>query len=357
MAKDEFYAALGQVNAAQSYVDVFPVADERSITHTYRTIMRHVHPDVVEAAYRDVATQVVAVLGEHYQRALAAAKNGSYGSCLSDLVFETAKRRYVVDQKISRWVDMTVCYQATSQTGEAAFIKLASSRRDNDLLAVEAEALETFWSGDPKRAMFFPKLIESFGVIDGSRRLRANAIEWCEGFVNLEQVAQAYPKGVDPLDATWMWRRMLWALDYAHSVGYVHGATLPQNVMIHPEMHGLILTDWCYATKQRSGKYQPQVAIVGRQKDWYTKELLAKHAVTPRDDIVLAGRTAVYLLGGDPIAALLPPQVPLAMQHYFKDVVLGNRYHAVAEAAIDFEELLQALGRPFYPRAFRPFHL
>ena len=45
-----------------------------------------------------------------------------------------------------------------------------------------------------------------------------------------------------------MWRRLLTALGWAHRARLVHGAVFPEHVLIHPELHGLVLVDWCYAT-------------------------------------------------------------------------------------------------------------
>ena len=62
--------------------------------------------------------------------------------------------------------------------------------------------------------------------------------------VNLGDIASG---GVDPRDAAWMWRRLLVALGFAHRAGVLHGAVLPEHVLIHPGEHGLVLVDWCYS--------------------------------------------------------------------------------------------------------------
>ena len=53
----------------------------------------------------------------------------------------------------------------------------------------------------------------------------------------------AYPDGVDPRDVAWMWRRLLVALGLAHRAGVVHGAVLPEHVLISRPS-----TAWCWST-------------------------------------------------------------------------------------------------------------
>lgn len=360
MTNDEFFRVATQLQAARGHREVFPDSDASRIKSTYRSLARHIHPDVVDASLRDTATELFARLTSFYDQARQPASNASGSTPTAPPTFTTPKATHTLRRAITEWCDMTTCHQATTVMGAAThqtFVKLARQQTDNDLLATEANALQQLWSGDPKRAMFFPKLIESFGVRTPTQRVRANALEWLDGFVNLEQVRAAYPNGVDALDMAWMWRRILWALDYAHGKQVVHGALLPQNILIHPDQHGVVLADWCYSSSMRGTAYQPLTAIVARQRDWYPSEALAKQPVLPSLDIVLAARSMVYLMNGNPVTGTLPATVPTAMRDYFATVVRYNTLLVkdAATAAILFDELLVRLGHPFHPRAFRPF--
>jgi len=362
MAIDEYYRVSVLVRAATSYLDVFTSSDAHDIKATYRSLVRHVHPDVVDVAWRDEATELTSRLASYHRQAVEASRTGTFGSVRSDLVFQTRHAVHTADRRLTDWCDVASCYESRSQVSgveQPSLIKIAQTRIDNDLFAAEANALELLWAGDPARAMFFPKLIESFGIVAGKDRLRANAIEWCNGFVNLEQVRAVYPDGVDPLDMAWMWRRVLWALDYAHGLGLVHGAPLPQNILIHPGMHGVVLADWCYSQKRRGNSYPPLRAIVGTQKGWYPADVLTKAPYEPWHDIQLAARTMVQLMGGDPVTGKLPKKVPARMSGYFGSIISGtaSRANEVAPIATEFDELLQRLGPPYYPRVFRPFSL
>ena len=80
------------------------------------------------------------------------------------------------------------------------------------------------------------------------------------------------------------------ALGWAHRAGVVHGAVLPEHVLIHPGEHGLVLVDWCYSrrrpaqTAARAGRPAPRR---------YPPEVPAAARPPPATDIYLAtGRCA-----------------------------------------------------------------
>lgn len=362
MPNDEFYRVATQLQTAVGYRDVFTENDSVKMKTIYRSLARIVHPDRVDVSRRDIAAELFAKLESFYREAQGSRNRVSTSQTPTRTGFTTTNRQFSVTKRETEWCDLATCYRtiATSATGsQESFVKLARQRIDNDLLAAEANALEQIWSGDPKRAMFFPKLIETFGVRTPTQQVRANALEWLDGFVNLERVRAAYPGGVDPLDMAWMWRRILWALDYAHGKHLVHGAVFPQNILIHPTQHGVVIADWCYSSRKRGTTYLPLKAIIADRRDWYPIEVLAKQPAIPSLDIVLAARSMVYLMNGNPITGELNIAVPAEMRTYFEKAVQFNTPMTkdAATSAIQFDELLVRLGRPFHPRVFRPFSL
>ncbi len=366
MTSESYYKVLAEVTAARCYADVFAPttgdADARlkQLKKAYRTRVVHVHPDRVDPWDRDVATDAFNRLTDLYNQATEAVSSGARSTARHDGVFTTGTARHVLGVQVDEWADMATCYRATSTVSGRAlnsFVKIARVPIDNDLIGNEASVLtELFDGGDPKRTVYFPKLIDTFGVEIDGKRLRSNAFERLDGFINLEEVHRSRPGGLDPLDAAWMWRRLLWALDYVHDKGIVHGAVLPQNVMILPARHGLVLVDWAYSARKRGATYPALKAIVGARRDWYPKEVLNKTGVTPATDVAMAAQTFIYLMGGDPKDGSLPSAVPAEMCLYFKQLA-ANGSVDVASAAIRFDDLLKDLGKPYYPRAFRPFIL
>ncbi len=158
----------------------------------------------------------------------------------------------------------------------------------------------------------------------------------------------------------WMWRRLLFVLGYVHRRGIVHGAVLPAHVMILPAQHGLVLVDWCYSSiaSDDSNGNPPIKAIVEAYRGWYPEEVLKKQVPGPATDIAMATRCVVQLMGGDPLTGNLPDRVPVPFRAFFKGC-LAVRQAARPDDAWgllhEFDELLEHLGPPYFPRRFRPF--
>lgn len=368
MATDDFYRVVSMVNGAKVFSDIFVVGSGGAaiglsdIKRTYREAVRHVHPDRLAASDKDAGSEAFQMLTEYYQQAIHFAQTGNATAAKTVPVFESRAAKHTVRSRLATDCDATTCFRTDSVKAGAkveTLLKVSMAPVDNDLLAAEAEVLRKLRaSGDPKRWIFYPELVDTFAIQDKTMRLRANAIVWLDNFVNLETVKRAYLAGIEPLDAAWMWRRLLWTLDDVHQKGVIHGAVLPQNVMIWPEKHGLVLVDWCYSTQKTGDSYQPIKAVVGRQRGWYPEEVLAKKRPTPATDLVMAARTMVYTMGGDPATGQLPGGVHRQLQAYFLEFAgVGAKPQGAIPLLAQFDETLEQMGAPYFPRKFRPFKL
>jgi serine/threonine protein kinase len=141
-----------------------------------------------------------------------------------------------------------------------------------------------------------------------------------------------------------MWRRLLVALGHAHRCGVVHGAVLPEHVLIEPAEHGLTLVDWCYSTAP-GGKVP---ALVERYRDWYPPEVPAGQPVGPGTDIYLAGECMRRLMGRRAHPRLLAFARGCALPQ------LRRRPSDAWRLLGEFDELIEEL---YGPRKFRPFAL
>ena len=212
---------------------------------------------------------------------------------------------------------------------------------DNDLMAAEAWALRKLWAdGDPQHRAYAPKLIESFTHEDTDRvRRTANVLQRLDGFVPIADIGRR----VDPRDAAWMWRRLLVALGWAHRAGVVHGAVLPSHILIHPQEHGLVLIDWCYAVAP--GSRIP--ALVSKYRDLYPPEVTAREGASAATDIYLATQSMIRLID----------RPPAALQRFADGCCLARprmRPDDAWQLLAEFDELLEDL---YGPRTFRPFHI
>ncbi|MBX6767347.1 MAG: hypothetical protein IRY90_09385 [Actinomadura rubrobrunea] len=230
-------------------------------------------------------------------------------------------------------------------------LKMPRDPRDSDLIEREAVALRRLSEdGDPRFLPYVPRLVESFRHRDagtGAER-RVNALSKLDGFYSLAEIRDAYPEGVDPRDAAWMWRRLLVALGFAHRAGVVHGAVLPEHVLIHPELHGLVLVDWCYSVSvgDPDGFDGHVPAMVDRYADWYPPEVPARRRPGPATDIHMATGCMTHLMGD---------RAPEPMRRFARGCRLPARERRPGDAWRLLAELDELLERLYGPRRFRPF--
>ncbi|MFN8568171.1 MAG: hypothetical protein U0Z44_11800 [Kouleothrix sp.] len=225
-----FDELIDQLGRAQAPAEVFgplaaPMAD--ALKQRYRVLVRLAHPDrnpsraaEANAACRD--------LNHWYAAAQQQIAAGTYGVA-PRIIITSGPRRYV---GYAAPLAGNLCDLYPAELGDdQVLLKVARSAHDNDLLQAEARALheiERGLAGQRVRA-HFPTLIEHVLISDaaGARR-QVNVLRAEAGVVSLAEVIRAYPRGLDPADAAWMFNRVLAALGAAHSLGLVHGADAPR---------------------------------------------------------------------------------------------------------------------------------
>ncbi|REK88217.1 molecular chaperone DnaJ [Streptomyces inhibens] len=329
-------AARTALAAARRPADLFP-ADDSEAAGTYRRLARLLHPDTAPAAERPDAEVEFTRLGTLWQQRTAAAHP----------TLTTRRRTYTLGATTATG-DLAVLRAATYEqdgTRHDALLKIPRTAGDNDLLEREAQALNRLARhGERRHRGYAPRLLESFRhrAPDTGIERRVNALVPLAGFHSLAEVHAAYPDGLDPRDAAWMWRRLLVALGWAHRAGRVHGAVLPEHVLIHPELHGLVLVDWCYSTPL--GDRVP--ALVERHRDAYPPEVTGRCPATEATDIHLASRT---------MAAVMGERTPQPMRAFLRGCTLRAQARRPHDAWRLLAELDQLLDDLYGPRTFRPF--
>lgn len=364
----ECEAIADQVLNADGYADIFGSPEHSGVTaddiqRTYRRLSRLVHPDICASTDPTKATEAFRRLTALRDRAHAALTKSPSTSGTRVSMRSRQYRHDIGDLLVKGAVGRI--YEATSSlagsdTEQASVLKIATSPRDNDLLEQERRALKILRGGtDDTFHPYIPALLDSFRHRDDGNAHTANVISRLDGFYTLEDVRRIYSRGVHPLDMAWMWRRLLVAVGYAHQSGIVHGAVLPDNVMVHPELHGLVLIDWCYSREvDEHGAIAPVKLVQPAYRHWYPNEVTAKQPPDPSTDIYLAARTTVYLLGGDAANKTMPTTVPRNIRAFLRGCMLENQRKRPQDAwglLNEFDELLERLGEPYYPRRFRTF--
>ncbi|MBT2209552.1 MULTISPECIES: molecular chaperone DnaJ [Actinomadura] len=333
----ELDEALALLDRARVPADLFG-DDAAEAARRYRRLARLLHPDATRGRTRAAFIRLTALWRAH---------TGADAS-----VITTRRHSYRVTGDPVRG-DLAQLY-AAEPDGARVLLKMPRDPRDGDLLEREAVALRQLpKDGDGRFLPYVPRLVESFRHRDeasGAQR-QVNALAALEGFHTLAEVRRAFPGGLDPRDAAWMWRRLLVGLGFAHRAGVLHGAVLPDHVMIHPAEHGLVLVDWCYSVPGCYAGTDPSgrvPAMVDRYADWYPPEVPARGTASPATDIFMATRCVTELMGD---------RAPKAMRAFARGCLLPAQRRRPSDAWRLLEELDELLERLYGPRRFRPFHL
>ncbi|MGK5558284.1 molecular chaperone DnaJ [Actinomadura kijaniata] len=330
--------ALARLGRARTPADLFGT-DAAEAARTYRRLARLVHPDATGGRTGDAFARLTA-LWRSYRRA-------------DPVTITTRRGAYQLDdRRVSG--DLADLFRARDARDDTVMIKIPRDPHDSDLLEREAVALRQLPAdGDGKYLAYVPRLLESFRHRDpatGARR-HANVIGALEGFHSLAEVKAAYPGGLDPRDAAWMWRRLLVGLGFAHRAGVLHGAVLPEHVLIHPGKHGLVLVDWCYSVPGCYAHTDPSgrvPALVDRYADHYPPEVPAREPASPATDVYMATRCMTDLMGD---------RAPKALRSFARGCLLPSQRRRPGDAWRLLAELDEILERLYGPRRFRPFHL
>ncbi|WP_017600298.1 J domain-containing protein, partial [Nocardiopsis lucentensis] len=273
-------------------------------TAEYRRLARLVHPDRAPAGRSAEAAVAFTRLTEGWSRYRDLVE-GDLG--LADLTLATRAHTYHVRRgsgPLARG-DVADLHEVRYKDGGAwheAVLKLPRSHRDNDLLMAETTALRRLREeGHERYRAFHPELVEQIRHRDAATGVerRGNVLRRLRGFHSLADVRRAYPDGIDPRDAAWMWRRLLVAVGDASRAGVVHGAVVPEHVLIHPELHGLVLIDWCYSVTFHAARTAPHIpAMVAHRKDLYPPEVIDRKPAVPTTDVFMATRCVEYVTAG-----------------------------------------------------------
>ncbi|MGW9346703.1 molecular chaperone DnaJ [Nocardiopsis flavescens] len=313
-------------------------------TAAHRGLARLLHPDT-PAGDAGLFTRLTG-MWTRYREAV----QGRIG--FDDHVVVTSSRSYHVGPSPLASGDVADLYPVRYRDGDwrDAVLKVPRAPRDNDLMQAEATALGRIREKGPREARaFFPRLLESIRHRDAATGVerRANALDRLEGFHSLADVRRAYPDGIDPRDAAWMWRRLLVALDAASRAGVVHGAVVPEHVLIHPGEHGLVLVDWCYSVTAHAARTAPHIpAMVPHRKDFYPPEVAERRPASVRTDIYMATRCVEYVTAG---------RLPRELRSFARGCTLPAADQRPSDGFTLLIELDEALERLYGPRRFRPF--
>lgn len=306
---------------------------------------KHTDPDA-----KALARDAFSLLTVWIEEARVKLEAGTYGDGTrvkkaEPVVISTKDQSYTIVDGSLRAGAVCDLFLATNKDDKKVVLKLARSKKDNDLLATEVKHLKKLRDGDQK--FYMPYLSNSFALEDGRQ---VNVLAYRD-WPSAQDAIEAYPDGIDPRDVVWMWKRALSALHYTHFNGIVHGAMTPDHIMLDLANHGAKLVGWCNsvpantALKLMNTKYE----------SYYPEEVTKKDKATCSTDVYMLAKTVVALLGGD--AKAFSTSVPKRMSSLLRACLIKGQYARFGNAIDVFSELDKALVPMFGPKVFREFKM
>ena len=205
---------------------------------------------------------------------------------------------------------------------ERALLKVLRDRGDAPLFEQEWSALTRLATSDgPGHEILRQRLPHPIHFeprpSSGSPRM---LLDWAPGFERtFEDVRSALPSGVEPRAAVWMWRRVLEVLSALHRNGLVHGAILPQHLLVERGEHGVRLVGFSCANEPGAAL----LAVCLPHERLYPRALLDDARLRPEHDVAMSARAIRFVLGADGDGRL-PSGVPGALADLLESSAAGR---------------------------------
>jgi len=181
------------------------------------------------------------------------------------------------------------------------------SPQDEEILLEEAKSI---WD---LRHYSIPTMRDILKLDDGSHAL---VMSYISG-PTLEQIIDKNRK-LDPEHVAWITERVLNALKYLHYNGVVHGDVKPQNIIIQPESHHVVIVDYGLSLIRPSRDSSSK----GYTLYFASPEQERGDPLLPESDFYGLGMTMIYALGGDIIKKKVPHYVPDSMCEFIKRFIV-----------------------------------
>lgn len=176
---------------------------------------------------------------------------------------------------------------------ERVLIKRARAREGGEQLEREWDVLQRLRDSRAPGAEVFNSRIPQPVALGRNGDAPAMAVRRIPGFRHtFAAVHDAYPAGVDPHAAVWMWRRILEVLSFVHASGMVHGAILPEHLVVEDGEHGVQVIGFRCA-----GAAGDEIrGVTAARESFYPKWLLAKRRLSPQADLAMSAQCIAHVL-------------------------------------------------------------
>ena len=368
VVRDQFAKASRFADVFGSLTGVDIEAKKRVLKKQYAVLAKMTHPDRVSAPEVALATAVFAELSTLYRRAQDALVAGVYdnsfipsrgGAASTKVTVSAGTATYQLDVEAYREGDFSNIHLGEAADGSKIFAKIAADPTLNPYLVGEANLLAQASKSAALKGIlpFLPKLLDSVILTEvGNEQFRVNLYEYKPGFVSLTEIKNAFPGGLPPEDAAWIFRRVLGQTLAANMLGVVHGAIVPDHVLVNPLTHEPLHIGWAHAIERPAERNAKLTTVIDRWRDWYPLEVLAREVPSHQTDLYMAGKTMVYLLGGDVARDRFPSHVPEPLVQLVRRCLETKVEKRPRDAFALMQEFTKVIDK-LWGRKYRPLRL
>ena len=359
-----------KISSATTFADVFgplpsgsPEQQAKALKLQYRYLAKVVHPDQAAVAERSVATIVFDELAKFYASAKQAIEHGHYDRTLGSshkstatVTLTTGSRIYTVDADPYATGDFSNLHVGKDEQGKGIVAKVAKRPTFNQYLAHEAVILKRVGEQPALQsvARFVPELLDTLTLTEaGNQQFRVNVYRHVPGMVSLTQVRERHHTGLVPEDALWIARRVIAQTLAAHMMGVVHGAIVPDHVLVHPLRREPLHIGWAHAVLEPEKHKRRITTVIERWRDWYPKEVFDRAVPSHQTDLYMAGKTILYLLGGDVVRNRFPNHIPTDLVHLIGRTLEENPRARPSDGLVFMHELTTMAHR-HWGKTYRP---
>lgn len=242
-------------------------------------------------------------------------------------------------------------WEDTAGAGGRCVVKVALDSADNDLLRNEVRVLRVFESNPGPQMKHLPRVLDQFRTASG---LAGTVLTRCEDAHDLLSVRERYPDGVPIEPMTWIFRRSLSALGFAHARGVVHCNIEPAHILCRGTDHNIFLIDWCYAAV-RPGQTGDGFKCINEV--YSPPEVAERKPPIPASDLYSLARTMIWLVGGDPATDGLPDGIDPRLARFLRWCVRKSALQRPQDAWQMYDEVDALRRELFGSHSFREFEI
>jgi serine/threonine protein kinase len=305
-----------------SVLEVSPRARAEVIDAAYKVLMKEYHPD------KGGSNRVATTLNEARDTLMDPKKRSDYDSKLLDMSGKIVGNYRVLEVIAEGGFGRT--YRGEHiMLGTPVCIKHGHkiSPQDEEILMEEAKAI---WD---LRHYGIPAVRDLLKMDDGSPVLITSYVAG----PTLEQIIKKIGR-IEPEDISWITTRTLNVLKYLHYHGVVHGDVKPQNIIIQPDIHGVVMVDYGLSairpTNNEPNKgYTPGFAAPEQENG---------NTIVPETDFYGLGMTLIYALGGDVLRKRVPEDTPDPFCNFIKRLIVRD---VLSRPSWDKEDLVETFEK------------